>query len=88
MQFLKIEKAKKKRRSKSSASEMLDYLRDYTAKRGKVKEEKVNILQAMQEEKKSSLVSFFPSSKIPKRSEYLLRNSIVQNILGLCTFQY
>ena len=67
---------------------MLDFLKDYTAKREKVEEEKVNILKAMQEEKKSSLVSFFLSSKIPKRSEYLLRNSIAQNILGSCTFQY
>ena len=40
MQFLKIEKAKKKRKSKSSASEMLDYLKDYTAKVEKLKRKK------------------------------------------------
>lgn len=62
---------------------MLDFLKDYTAKREKVEEEKVNILKAMQEEKKSSLVNFFLSSKIPKRSEYLLRKGIGQNILGV-----
>ena len=62
---------------------MLDFLKDYTAKRDKGEEKKVNILKAMQEgKKKSYLVSFFLSSKIPKRSEYLLRNSIGQNILG------
>ena len=47
---------------------MLDFLKDYTAKREKVEEEKVNILKAMREEKKSSLVSFFLSSKILKKS--------------------
>ena len=78
MQFLKIERPKRKRKSKSSASEMLDFLTDYTAKREKVEEEKVNILKAM----------LFRSSKIPKRGEYLLRNSVGQNILRLCTFQY
>ena len=34
---------------------MLDFLKDYTAKREKVEEEKVNILKAMQEEKKRVL---------------------------------
>lgn len=46
---------KEKESPKSSASEMLDFLKDYTAKREKVEEEKVNILKAMQEEKKRVL---------------------------------
>ena len=53
---LKRPKRKRKRKSKSSASEMLDFLEVYTAKREKVEEEKVNILKAMQQERKSSLV--------------------------------
>lgn len=65
---------------------MLDFLKDYTAKREKVEEEKVNILKAMQEEKKEFFSQFFSFLKDSKRSEYLLRNSIGQNILGLCTF--
>lgn len=38
---------------------MLDFLKDYTAKREKVEEEKVNILKAMQEEKKEFFSQFF-----------------------------
>ena len=63
----KLKRPKRKRKSKSSASEMLDFLKDYTAKREKVEEEKVNILKAMQEEKKSSLVSFFSFLKDSKK---------------------
>ena len=79
---------KRKRKQKSSASEMLDFLKDYTAKREKVEEEKLSILKAMQEEKKEFFSQFLLFLKIPKRNEYLLRNSIGRNILGLRAFQY
>ena len=38
---------------------MLDFLKDYTAKREKGEEKKVNILKAMQEGKKKELFSQF-----------------------------
>ncbi|CAH3194650.1 unnamed protein product [Porites evermanni] len=45
-------KMKRKRKSYSSASEMLVFLKEYGEKREKVEEEKLNILKTMQEEKK------------------------------------
>lgn len=45
---------------------MLDFLKDYTAKREKVEEEKVNILKAMQEEKKEFFSQFFSFLKDSK----------------------
>ena len=48
-----------------------------------VEEENVNILKAMQEEKKEFFSQFLSFPKIPKRSEYLLRKGIGQNILGV-----
>ena len=43
---------KRKRKSHSSASEMLEFLREYGEKREKVEEEKINLLKNMQQEKK------------------------------------
>ena len=43
---------KRKRKSYSSASEMLVFLKEYGEKREKVEEGKLNILKTMQEEKK------------------------------------
>ena len=65
MQF--NEKTQKKKEPKSSASEMLDFLKDYTAKREKVEEEKVNILKAMQQEKKEFFSQFFSFLKDAKK---------------------
>lgn len=45
-------KMKRKRKSYSSASEMLVFLKEYGEKREKVEEGKLNILKTMQEEKK------------------------------------
>ena len=41
----------KKRKSHSSAAEMLSFVQEYSAKREKVEEEKVNLMREMQEEK-------------------------------------
>ena len=46
---------------------MLDFLTDYTAKREKVEEEKVNILKAMQQEKKEFFSQFFSFLKDAKK---------------------
>ena len=42
---------KRKRKSRSSASEMLQFLKEYGEKREKVEEEKISLLRAMQKEK-------------------------------------
>jgi len=43
----------KKRRSRSSASEMLEFLREYQGKKDEVENKKLKILQQMNEEKKA-----------------------------------
>ena len=45
----------KKRKSHSSAAEMLSFMQEYSAKREKVEEEKVKLMREMQEEKKKLL---------------------------------
>lgn len=57
---------KRKRKSRSSAAEMIDFLNEYGDKREKVEEEKLNVLKEMQEEKKqffSQLFSYLKDSK-------------------------
>jgi len=46
---------------------MLDFLKVYTAKREKVEQEKVNILKAMQQEKKEFFSQFFSFLKDAKK---------------------
>lgn len=58
---------KRKRKSGSSASEMIEFLKDYSEKREKVEEEKVNILKAMHEEKKHFFSQFFTYLKDSKK---------------------
>lgn len=57
---------KRKRKSHSSASEMLGFLRDYGEKREKVEEEKLNLMKTMQQEEKEffgQLLSFLKDKK-------------------------
>lgn len=56
---LQKKRLKRKRKWRSSASEMIEFLKDYSEKREKVEEEKVNILKVMHEEKKQFLQSIF-----------------------------
>ena len=49
----KVKRPPRKRKSHSSATEMLSFMKDYTAKREKVEEEKVRLMREMQEEKKT-----------------------------------
>ena len=58
---------KRKRKSRSSASEMIEFLKDYSEKWEKVEEEKVNILKAMHEEKKHFFSLFFTYLKDSKK---------------------
>ena len=58
---------KRKRKSRSSASEMIEFLKDYSEQREKVEEEKVNILKAMHEEKKQFFSQFFTYLKDSKK---------------------
>ena len=84
MQF--NEKAQKKKEPKSSASEMLDFLKDYTAKR-----EKVNILKAMQQEKKEFFSQFFSFLKDAKKEWVPPEEQHWSEYFGVmygCTFQY
>lgn len=56
----------KKRRSRSSASEMLEFLREYQGKKEEVENKKLKILQEMNEEKKafwSNLLEVMKTSK-------------------------
>lgn len=52
---------------------MIEFLKDYSEKREKVEEEKVNILKAMHEEKKHFFSQFSLTLKIPKSSHYRAR---------------
>ena len=57
---------KRKRKSHSSASEMLGFLREYGEKREKVEEEKLNLMKTMQQEKKEffgQLLTFLKDKK-------------------------
>ena len=57
---------KRKRKSHSSASEMLGFLREYGEKREKIEEEKLNLMKTMQQEKKEffgQLLSFLKDKK-------------------------
>ena len=58
----------KKRKSHSSAAEMLSFMQEYSAKREKVEEEKVKLMREMQEEKKTSFQS---SLRSLRTSNYL-----------------
>ena len=56
----------KKRRSRSSASEMLEFLREYQGKKEEVENKKLKILQEMNEENKafwSNLLEVMKTSK-------------------------
>ena len=55
---------KRKRKSPSSASDMIEFLKDYSEN---VEEEKVNILKAMHEEKKQFFSQFFTYRKNSKK---------------------
>ena len=48
----------RKRKSHSSAAEMLSFLHSYTGKKEKVEEEKLNLLREMKQEKKEFLSQF------------------------------
>lgn len=48
----------RKRKSHSSVSEMIVFMKEYTAKREKVEEEKVKLMREMQEEKKNFFSQF------------------------------
>ena len=48
----------RKRKSHSSAAEMLSFLDSYTEKKEKVEEEKLNLLREMKQEKKEFLSQF------------------------------
>ena len=50
---------RKKARSRSSAAEMLDFLKSYGEKREKVEEEKLQVLKEMKEEKTAFFNRFF-----------------------------
>ena len=59
-------KVKRKRKSHSSASEMLEFLREYGEKREKLEEEKLNLLKSSQQEKKEffgELLSYLKGKK-------------------------
>lgn len=49
----------RKRKSRSSAAEMIRFLKEFSEKRGRVEEEKITILKSMQEEKKQFFCRFF-----------------------------
>lgn len=53
----------KKRKSHSSAAEMLSFMQEYSAKREKVEEEKVKLMREMQEEKKNFFSQFLEIMK-------------------------
>ena len=62
----KQKRLSRKRKSRSSAAEMIEFLKDYSTKREKIEEEKINLLKSMQEEKKqffSDLFSYLKDSK-------------------------
>ena len=63
----KKKRIKRKRKPHSSASEMIEFLKDYSEKREKVEEDKVNILKAMHEEKKQFFRQFFTYLKDSKK---------------------
>ena len=58
---------KRKRKWRSLASEMIEFLKDYSEKREKAEEEKVNILKAIHEEKKQFFSQFFAYLKGSKK---------------------
>ena len=49
---------RKKRKSKSSAGEMLEFLQSYSEKREKVKAEKLALLKSMKEDKREFFSQF------------------------------
>ena len=49
----------RKRKSRSSAAEVIDFLKEFSEKRERVEEEKITILKSMQEEKKQFFADFF-----------------------------
>ena len=53
----------RKRKSHSSAAEMLSFMQEYSAKREKVEEEKVKLMREMQEEKKNFFSQFLEIMK-------------------------
>lgn len=57
----------RKRKSHSSAAEMIDFLKELSEKRGRVEEEKITILKSMQEEKKQFFADFFSHRKDLKK---------------------
>ena len=62
---------KRKRKSRSSASEMIQFLKDYSEKREKIEVERVNILKAMHEEKKHFFGQFFTYLKRFQKGIYV-----------------
>jgi len=54
----KLKSRARKRKSHSSAAEMLSFLHSYTEKKEKVEEEKLNLLREMKQEKKEFLSQF------------------------------
>ena len=57
----------RKRKSKSSAAEMLSFLQSYTERREKVDAEKLELLRSMKDEKKEFFVQFLEIMKIKKK---------------------
>ena len=58
MTLQRREYLKRVRKSTSSASEMLSFLKDYTQKRDKVEQDKLNMMKEMHEEKKQFFSDF------------------------------
>lgn len=54
-----VKRQRKKPKGKSSASEMLEFLKDYSEKRDKAEQEKLQLFKEMKEEKKSFFDRFF-----------------------------
>lgn len=55
---IKTKRCRKRPRSHSSATEMLDFLKSYSEKREKVEEEKLKVVKEMKQEEKDFLTIF------------------------------
>lgn len=62
----------RKRKSRSSAAEMIRFLKEFSEKRRRVEEEKITILKSMQEEKKQFFADFFSHLKDLKKQDNTL----------------